>query len=135
VRLFAYLVVLRDHKGEWMDLLNNLRVRVMLKKPTQKRADEEKTKWGRAQINHDDNNSNTAKPKVDGKTEKKDNNGKEEDGEEDDASFVYVGNLLAHDVKDVDVAGTEILELERPGSIGLFSRPGFCRQKQRVRRQ
>ncbi len=118
MRLFAYLVIFRDFKGEWMvsarsycgkGLLENIRVRVTLKKPSKERARMETEKWsslnkGNGSSNGNGNTDNTSHPSssnVDGgssarsgqdEDSKKEDEKKEKDeSEEDDASYSYVG--------------------------------------------
>ncbi len=119
MRLFAYLVIFRDFKGEWMvsarsycgkGLLENIRVRVTLKKPTKERARMEMEKWdslnkGNGNSSSKGSNGNTNANEASSsnvnkgsntnsgqnKNSKKEDEEEKDEGEEDDASYSYVG--------------------------------------------
>ncbi len=128
------MVSARSYCGQ--SLLENLRVRVTLKRPSKERARQETAKWGGQSSN---NNPENLPQK------------EQEDLDYEEASYSFVCKMLPHDLSDRAVSSTgehlilrdsqvrrlcrektvfqyeaEIFELVPKGHTGILTRPGFA---------
>ncbi len=162
MRLFAYLVICRDFRGEWSvsarsycggELLKNVRIKVTLKRPSEERARKEAAKWSK--INSSNSGSSGSEQRQEERESSSSSGTKleeiEDKGEEDDASYTYVGKLVSHDLGDKEAAdmgealvlrdchvkrlrrdktifqySAEIYEVLPPGQQSILKRPGFA---------